>query len=113
MTQQASSQQQNAEQAGTMSGVQTLKTKGHGEETALPLGNRGHSYGNLSQEVKPYPDFLSACFVSCEHKLCSLGTFEAVCLMTKLCTKFWLAADQIELECITVKYCMHLVTTLL
>lgn len=60
MTQQASSQQQNAEQAGTMSGVQTLKTKGHGEETALPLGNGGHSYGNLSQEVKPYPDCLPA-----------------------------------------------------
>jgi len=65
MTQQASSQQQNAEQAGTVSGVQTLKTKGHGEETAVPLGNRGQSYGNLSQEVKPHPDFLFACFVSC------------------------------------------------
>jgi hypothetical protein len=60
MTQQASSQQQNAEQAGTVSGIQTLKTKGHGEQTAVPLGNRGQSYGNLSQEVKPHPDFLFA-----------------------------------------------------
>ncbi|KAL0020011.1 hypothetical protein WJX77_003088 [Trebouxia sp. C0004] len=50
MTQQASSQQQSAEQAGTVSGVQTLKTKGRGEETAVPLGNGGQSYGNLSQE---------------------------------------------------------------
>lgn len=60
MTQQASSQQQNAEQAGTVSGVQTLKTKGHGEETAVPLGTRGQSYGNLSQEVKPHRNFLFA-----------------------------------------------------
>ena len=72
MTQQASSQQQSAEQAGTLSGVQALKTKGDGEETAVPPGNRGQSYGNLSQEVKPhFEDFLTClfCKLLSEHKV--------------------------------------------
>ena len=51
MSQEASSQQQTAEQAGTVSGVQKLETKGDGEETVVPVGSRGQSYGNLSQEV--------------------------------------------------------------
>ena len=52
MSQQASSQQQTAEEAGTVSGVQKLETKGDGEETSVPVVSRGQSYGNLSQEVK-------------------------------------------------------------
>ncbi len=49
-----SHQQEAAEQAGTLSGVQNLKTKGGGEERAVPLSSMGPSYGNLSQEVRVY-----------------------------------------------------------
>lgn len=50
MSQAASQQQGSAEQAGTLSGVQKLGTKGDAEQAAVPLASRGQSHGNLSQE---------------------------------------------------------------
>lgn len=55
MSQAASQQQGSAEQAGTLSGVQKLGTKGDAEEAAVPLASRGQSRGNLSQEVTDTP----------------------------------------------------------
>ena len=47
--QQATGSLQAAEQAGTLSGVQNLQTKGGGEETVRPAGQ---AHGHSSQEVR-------------------------------------------------------------
>ena len=46
---------QAAEQAGTVSGVQNLQTKGGAEETVGPASATGQFHGSLSQEVQSCP----------------------------------------------------------
>lgn len=43
--------QQEAEQAGTVLGIQNLQTKGGGEESVRPAADGAQSYAQLSQQV--------------------------------------------------------------